>query len=474
MEWRLQKSTGPIYLQIMDLIIESIQKGELEAGEKIPTERELAKLFAVNRTTVVHALDELASLGWLIRKQGSGTRVNEGNWGRQALPRTNWQGILQQTAYNRQHPFLLNLKKRLADSEVLDLFTGELPHQLIPNFQLPSFRWEDFLAEETQLSAAGYLPLQKAIQEELQKDHQLEVSLEDILITSGAQQGLFLLLQVLLAPGDSVAIENPSFLYGLPIFQAAGISLFGVGLDREGIKLNELKQLIVTKKIKMLILNPTYQNPTGIVMSLKRRQEVLELCGRYQIPVVEDNVFGEINFTKKIPLLKSLAPQQVIYLGSLSKILGASTKIGWLLAPHSLMAPLIEARQVMDSTVSIFPQVLATAALSDQTFLNQRQLLVDALAKRAATFLKLVAPFEKDWRISEIKGGFYVWLTWQRGDIAKKNWQLFLDKGLLIAPSFLFSNEKNALRINFSRLEEKDYRKFFLIFSEITDTLKKS
>ncbi|MDH6364210.1 GntR family transcriptional regulator of abcA and norABC [Enterococcus sp. PF1-24] len=473
MKWQLKKENKtPIYVEIMELIINKIQTGELVAGEKLPTEREMAKWFAVNRSTVVHALEELVSLGWIIRKQGSGTRVNEGNWGRLSAPRTNWKNYLSQNVFNQQNPYVTELKKMIAEENCLDLYTGELPRELIPDFQLPSYHWEDFLKEGSQLSESGYGPLQQTIIERLQKDQQLTINKKQLLITSGAQQGLFLLLQVLLTQGDSIAIENPSFLYSLPIFQAAGIRLYGVKMDTEGISLTDLKDLIVTKKIKMLILNPNYQNPTGNTMSLARRKALVELCGTYQIPIVEDDVFGDLNFQERLPLLKNLAPQQVIYLGSLSKILGSSTKIGWICAPESIIQPLAEARQVMDFSLSIFPQVLATSALGDDSYEEKLADLRDQLKVRAIQFQNAMEEFAADWQVHEIKGGFYAWLEWRHGEITNKQWRYFLEEKLAIAPSFLFSSEKNALRINFTRLSQENFPQFLATFRRITHRLK--
>lgn len=472
MQWELDKKPHtPVYVQIMELIIEAIQSGELEAGEKIPTERQLAQNFAVNRSTIVHALDEMASLGWIVRKQGSGTRVSEGNWGRYSTPRTNWQAYLSHNVFHRMNPYIEQVKELTREEDVLDLYTGELPHELIPDFQLPNYRWEDFLNKEAQLSEQGYQPLQQAIIQRMEEEN-LKVHENQLLITSGAQQGLFLILQVLLEPGDSVAVENPSFLYSLPIFQAAGIRLYGLEMDDNGIQPNELKKLIVNRKIKMVVLNPNFQNPTGKTMSLERRRGIIQVCRTYQVPIVEDDVFGDLNFRQKQPTLKSLAPGQVIYLGSLSKILGSSTRVGWICAPKSLIEPLAEARQVMDFSLSIFPQVLATSALTDPTYEAKLMTLKQIIEKREESFWTAMQEFESDWKIGPISGGFYAWLIWKKGDISTKKWQYFLDEGILVAPSFLFSDQKNAFRLNFTRLPEEDIPEFIAKFRKITAKFK--
>lgn len=246
--WELSEKTKiPIYQQIMEQIISYIQEGTLQPGDRLPSERKLATYYNVNRSTVVHALDELVSLGWVLRRQGSGTIVNEGNWGRSTIPRVDWRSFFTQESHPRE-PFLEKLQLLLSDSEALDLYSGELPLNLIPDFRFPSYTWEELLLEERKQSPLGYRPLQQIICQKIKIEQKIDVFSDQVLITSGAQQAMFLLLQVMLQSGDSVAIEDPSFLYSLPIFATAGIKLYGVEMDNEGMKIDKLEQLILTKK----------------------------------------------------------------------------------------------------------------------------------------------------------------------------------------------------------------------------------
>ncbi len=113
-------------------------------------------------------------------------------------------------------------------------------------------------------------------------------------------------MQVLLRQGDSVAVEDPSFFYALPIFQAAGVRLFGVPMTEEGIDLEALEQTIRQHRIKMVMVNPSFQNPTGTVMPLRKREQLVKVCQTYQVPILEDDVFGQLSFIPKteIPPLK--------------------------------------------------------------------------------------------------------------------------------------------------------------------------
>ncbi|MGQ4818308.1 aminotransferase class I/II-fold pyridoxal phosphate-dependent enzyme, partial [Enterococcus faecium] len=140
--------------------------------------------------------------------------------------------------------------------------------------------------------------------------------------------------------------------------------LFGVPMTEEGIDLEALEQTIRQHRIKMVMVNPSFQNPTGTVMPLRKREQLVKVCQTYQVPILEDDVFGQLSFIPKteIPPLKKLDPDNVLYIGSLSKILGSTTKIGWLSAPASVTKQIAEARKMMDVSLSIFPQMLAKMA----------------------------------------------------------------------------------------------------------------
>lgn len=472
--WELSENKStPIYQQIMEQIITYIQDGTLQPGDRLPAERKLADYYQVNRSTVVHALDELVSLGWVLRRQGSGTVVNEGNWGRSTIPRVDWRSLFTQESHPKE-PFLEKLQQLLNDPEAVDLYSGELPLNLIPDFRFPSYTWEELLLEERKQSPLGYRPLQQVICQRIKADQKIEVSSDQVLITSGAQQAMFLLLQVMLQSGDSVAIEDPSFLYSLPIFATAGIKLYGVEMDKEGMRIDKLEQLILTKKIKLIILNPTFQNPTGSTMSKKRRSELIELSRKYQLPIVEDEVFSEMNFDEIPPSLKELSPHQVIHLGSLSKIFGSSIKIGWIVADRDLIQRLSEAKQMMDFSISVFPQVIAHTALTDPRFEQNQKDLVVELEQRAAAFIEAAEVVAEDWNFSAIDGGIYVYFTWRHQKLTRTDWEIFLREKLLIAPAFLFSNDTMAMRVNYTRLTEGTREHFFLKLQTISKELRRN
>ncbi|WP_312499777.1 PLP-dependent aminotransferase family protein [Enterococcus sp.] len=466
-----KKSKQPLYQQIVAYFIDQIQSGLYGPGDRLPPERDLAADFSVNRSTVVKALDELKSLGWISRKQGSGSKVLEGRWGSRQAPLSYLRASLD-SPYLQQDPFVTEIQQLRQDTEALDLYTGDLPPDLMPNFTFPAFTWEEIRQESQHLSASGYRPLEETLLRHLVDSFALPTSGQKLVITAGSTQGITLLMQVLLRSGDCIAAEDPSFLFALPLFSTMDVQLVGIKQDDEGILPLALERTLKEKKIKFLYLNPSFQNPTGHTMGLNRRKAIIALCQRYQVPIIEDDVFGELSLSETPPKLKTLAPETVIYLGSLSKLLGATIKIGWLLAPEALAEQFAQAKRRMSIDTTIFPQVLANSALQSPEFFSQKHLLLQEMAHRKTALEQILLPFKDDWQWQSIKGGLYFWLQWRHPSLHRNDWQVLLRNSLLGAPAFLFSNETNAVRLNYTRLSEKDLSLFTERFQKVTSQLK--
>ena len=459
MLWQLPKEkTSAVYQQIMELIVQNIREGELVAGDQLPAERELAQKLGVNRATVTHALDELDALEIVTRKKGSGTFVAEK---KSAKPLSDWRYFR-----NHQSPFEMpstgDLKNIAENVDVIDAYTGELPLDLIPQISLPNLTWRDFLNAEQFEDELGYLPLREQIAKKQ------GVTPEEVLITAGAQQGLFLILQVLLSRHEKVAIAIPSFFWSLSLFNATQIQCVGIPLVNGKLDLARLKEKVVQQKIKVLLVNPTYQNPTGWQMSLAERHELVEFARQYQVLIVEDDAFSELRHpgSPNLPSLKELAPQHVLYLGSLSKIMGSTTKIGWLVAPKIIVERLAAARTQMDFTMSIFPQVLATSILTSSQYREQLTTLQAELKKRSQRVVELAR--QNNFEVAQVpSGGYYVWISELPVAINAQFLKRMIENKIIAAPAYFFGQQTAALRINAARLNEKNANAFF-------DRLKKT
>ena len=190
-------------------------------------------------------------------------------------------------------------------------------------------------------STEGYPRLRQQIADRMLAKNNIKTDADHILVTSGSQQGLDFSARVFLNPGDVVLLESPSYLGAVNAFKAAEPTFIEVPTDDGGMIMEELEKILATtENVKMIYVIPDFQNPTGRTWDLDRRHKFMEIINRYEIPVVEDNPYGELRFEGEyMPALKSLDTKGlVVYLGTFSKILAPGYRIGWVCAEDEILA----------------------------------------------------------------------------------------------------------------------------------------
>lgn len=462
--WNTQKLNefdGALYKKVIQLIESYIEQGMLVSNERLPAERELAHHLQVNRSTVVHALDVLTERGVLVRRRGSGTFVNNQKWGLQTYPTINWR---LPASFHKRDLSLYQQKVEHINKQnypLCDLSNGDLPASLIPQLTLPKMSSSELITHEknTDILQLGLPSLKQQIAEYMQCVLGVNVNIDEILITSGTQQSLFLITQGLLKPGDAIGIELPSYFYSLPLFQAAGLRFYGIKTDAEGILLESLEEAVDTHQIKWLFLNPIFQNPTGYLMSAARKKAVLAFCRARSLGIVEDDAYSGLAFSDGYdisPIKKYDHNHQVIYLGSLSKYIGRSIRIGWMVAPCEIIRKLAEIRQCIDSGLSILPQLLAEDYLKNHYFTHQKRVRVelDARAKQLIDWLNVA--FGDRLRYKAPLGGFhlYVNLGIQNAHHEMAFLNQLLAKNVIVASGQNFGDKPGQVRLSFGHFNQ--------------------
>jgi DNA-binding transcriptional MocR family regulator len=248
----------------------------------------------------------------------------------------------------------------------------------------------------------------------LMAEEGLAVDPEDVVITTGAQQALDLIGKVLLDPGDEIVVEAPSYVGALSAFSAYEPRFVPVELDEDGMIVEQLEEALVRgARPKFVYTVPNFHNPAGVTMSYVRREQLVSLCREARVPIVEDNPYGLLRFEgEHRPTLRSLDPQNVIYLGTVSKVFSPGVRVGWAVAEPGVLQRLVLAKEAADLCGSNLTMLVTERYLAGETWRTNLARLVDTYrSRRDAMLTALLEHFPASARWTRPAGGFYVWVA---------------------------------------------------------------
>ena len=238
---------------------------------------------------------------------------------------------------------------------------------------------------------------------------------EDLVVTTGAQQALDLIGKIFIDPGDLIAVEAPAYVGALTAFGAYEPRYLPIEIDDDGMVVEDLERaLLHGARPKFVYTVPDFGNPSGVTMSYARRQQLTTLCREASIPIIEDNPYGLLRFEgEAVPCLRTLDPENVIYLGTVSKTFSPGVRVGWALAEPSVVQRLILAKEAADLCGSSLNMLLTERWFSDENrWRTTLASLVDTYrARRDAMLEALEEHFPPDSTWTHPHGGFYVWVT---------------------------------------------------------------
>jgi 2-aminoadipate transaminase len=305
----------------------------------------------------------------------------------------------------------------------------------------------------------GYLPLREWIAARLAR-RGVETSPENLLVTSGAQQGIDLVARALLDPGDIVVTENPTYLAALQVFAAAEAEVVPVGGDDEGICVAELPDVLTARNVRLIYVCPDFSNPRGTTLSARRREQLVEIARRYRVPILEDDPYGELRYTGEAPPAIAAFDETVIRLGTFSKILAPGLRIGWLHGPEPLVRRLAILKQTTDLHTATLAQH-ATAKLLETFNLDVHVSKLRATygARRDAMLDALLRVMPKGTVWTKPGGGLFVWLALPEGSYDAAVFDAALARGVAVVPGagfFVGDPSHRFLRLNFSNRPKEE------------------
>ncbi|APB77320.1 MocR-like pyridoxine biosynthesis transcription factor PdxR [Paenibacillus polymyxa] len=472
----IQRNNGiSITRQIVLAVIDQILSGFLQEGEKLPSVRVLSKQLNVSLLTVVKAYRELEQQNFLYSVQGSGTFVRKKNNDIETAcieePLTqDWQLSVpdylprSQLAQFHHVPQKIHLASSMVDPE------------LLPNRHLKT-AFEHLIQEDgTFLSRYGHTQgdqqLRLAMQQYL-NGLGVYTQIENLLVTNGSQQGIDLIARTFVGPGDVVILEAPTYPGAIDIFRNRGVTILTVPLDQEGMRLDILQQLFDKHHPKLIYTIPNFHNPTGVLMSHKRRRKLLEMAQNTQTLIIEDDPWAEIYYDQHPPApIKSMDEYgHVIYLKGLSKILAPGCRIGVLSASGSIFKRVLAAKANADLGTPLVTQKILLPFLEPSIVESHMQNLRTTLKIRRDLALEILSercPKEVSWMVPQ--GGLNLWLSlpeWVQSHLvlAEAN-----KKGISFLPGsscFSVEHENHHIRLSFSFVSQELLREGITTLCEI-------
>ncbi|QIZ11063.1 PLP-dependent aminotransferase family protein [Priestia megaterium] len=448
--------------QIYQSIVDRIRSGLLQEGLQLPSVRILSKQLGVSLVTAVKAYQQLEQDGFITSVQGKGTFVKVKRKAEEERKDENFsydwqlsvQDYLPRSQFGRFHlvPEKINLSSSMVDP-------GLLPNRYLER------EIHQILSENPRiLSQYGEIqgdPLLRKEMAEYLKSSGVPSTPEKILVTSGSQQGIDLVARTFVGPGDVVVMETPTYPGAIDVFRGRGGTILTVPVDKDGMRVDILQNLCDKHKPKIIYTIPTFHNPTGAVMTLKRRRQILDIAHSIQSLIIEDDPWSEIYFGKKPPApIKSIDHKgHVIYLKGLSKTLAPGCRIGILTASGSVFNRLLAAKANTDLGSPLLTQKSILPFINSKQMMDHYKKLRTALRIRRDLVLEILSQHMPDgvsWVIPE--GGLNLWISlphWLDSNhvlIEAKKQQLTFLPGSACYP---VEQENHHLRVSYSYMNEQ-------------------
>ena len=445
---------GPLYRQISDALRRAVDRGEIPLGTVLPPERTLATALSVSRATVVAAYERLKTDGWLESRQGSGTWVRRPE---AAAPSTSDAASTSRLFITERAETPTPPPVR-AEDDIVDLSVAAVMGTPTVVDVLSSIGPADAAALTTQhgYAPAGLRELRELVARRLSAQH-VPTTEDQVVITTGAQQAIWLLARTHVQPGDAVLVESPTFPGALDAFRALGARMVPLPVDEHGVRSDLVADLVARVQPRLLYLTPHFHSPTGAVLPSDRREEIADLSARTRLPVIEDHVLADVNLDEvpTPPAIAAAAPQAPIHVvGSTAKLFWAGLRVGWVRVPERDAPRTLASKTVSDFGTSMLTQLLALRLLehADQVARERREELVP----RRDLLCSLLREHLPDWTWREPAGGLSLWVELPEGN-AEEFETVARRHGVAVVPGPALSvdeGNRRGLRVVYARPED--------------------
>ena len=318
----------------------------------------------------------------------------------------------------------------------------------------------------------GFWPLREALVDYL-KDREIETGAAEILIASGSQGVLDAIGKVLISSGDQVAVEAPTYLGALQAFTPYEPDYVSMDTDDSGLIPESLDRVLASGKVKFIYLVPTFQNPTGRTLPLERRRQIADIIKKYNALLVEDDPYGALRYRgQAITPIKALAPDNVVYISTLSKVFAPGLRIGFCHAPEQIRKWLVIVKQGIDLHTSTFNQALAAEYIAGGFLKRHLPKIIDLYRpKQEAMLTALDRYFPEEFKWSYPEGGMFLWVEGPQGfDMEKLYWKAVKRNVAFVPGKYFYASPDEGIetmRLNYTMTDEKTIDNSIRILSEV-------
>ena len=434
---------GPLFGRLVDRIRFGIETGDLQPGDRLPSERDLAEQLGVSRTTIVNGYRELEAQGLVRGHVGRGTFVCAAHQEARSERQFAWHSKVSLGSRRSIEANLRGIVRNASDRSLISFAAGVTALDCFPAARYAELT-QRALCEHPR-DALGLAPTEgmPCLREAIARREKLPV--ERVMIVAGAQQGLDLVTRLLVDPGDSVVMDRPGYVGAIPLFRAAGANI--VGWDPES-GADELEDLLLRFRPKFLYATPTFSNPSGKTWPVELRRDVVELAERYRLPLIEDEPYRELHFgAAPPPLLSTIADGRgVVQIGTFAKTLSGALRLGWVAGEPSLLDQLSTIKQRSDICSPSLSQMTVAAMIASGTYDAHLARLRPELERRSRAML---GALERQLPVgaietSAVPGGVFLWGRLGAGMDAR---ELLIEAerlGVTFVPGELFFSDGNG------------------------------
>lgn len=457
-----RQSKVPIYQQIEGFVRQSILSGALAPETRLPAARQLASDLGTSRVTVENAYAVLEADGLVARRAGSGTYVLPPGPALASSPgvqRADWPLWQRDVMSAGPLPYEQSLGGQASAHPQPIAFTGFGDPRRFPvdDFYkaIKAVMRRDGIAALEYGDMRGYAPLRATIAHVLASQG-VQAAPEAVLISSGSQQALALVAQILLHPGDTVLVEQPTYDVALDLFRALHLKIVGCPTDRLGMQVEQLEPLLQQHHPALIYTIPNFHNPTGACLSVPRRRQLIALADRYNIPILEDDFVGDLRYDGRAqPALKALDPGgRVMYVGTFSKILMPGIRVGFLVADGPIYDRLAQLKRVNDLMTSTLMQRALEVYVTVGRYQAHVRRSCQAYRKRRDAMIAAIQRHLPACGFAPPQGGLFLWLRLPEHVSSMALLPLAAEQGVTYAPGERFfanrADGERYIRLNFA------------------------